>query len=80
VAFIAKPEWTTRKLLSWSHPRKDWGSLRDRRNRCRAVRRAADKIADRIHGLIWRRRSGVLPDESLICINKPLENRLLKSQ
>jgi uncharacterized cysteine cluster protein YcgN (CxxCxxCC family) len=47
-AFVLRSTWTTRDLMEWSHPRADWGSLRDRCNRCRAIRRAADKITDRV--------------------------------
>src|SRR5262245_62082921 len=49
---------STRELLAWSHPRLARAPLRARRNACRAVRRAADKLAIRVgrrlaDGLLW---------------------------
>jgi hypothetical protein len=60
-AFLVFPKraFTTRELLAWTHPRGMATSLRERRNYCRAIRRAADRVAMRVgrrwpDGLIWR--------------------------
>jgi hypothetical protein len=62
-AFLIEPcrEWTTRDLLSWTHPRGVGRPLRDRRNYCRAVRRVADELGERVgrrwpEGVTWRAR------------------------
>jgi hypothetical protein len=62
-AFLVYPDraFTTRELLAWSHPRGVARPLRERRNYCRAIRRAADQVAIRVgrhwpDGLIWRLR------------------------
>jgi hypothetical protein len=60
-AFRALPghSFTTRELLAWTHPRSAQRSLRQRRNYCRAIRHAADRMAISVgrrwpDGLIWR--------------------------
>src|SRR5262245_54284987 len=62
-AFLVRPRHSlsTRELLAWSHPRLARAPLRERRNACRAVRRAAEKLAIRVgrrwpDGLLWRAR------------------------
>jgi hypothetical protein len=67
--------WTTRELLAWSHPHADWGTLDSRRNRCQAIRRAADKVAERVGlrrgrggGILWRAKPGVFRAGRLIAL------------
>jgi len=62
-AFLVRPRHSlsTRELLAWSHPRLARAPLRERRNACRAVRRAAEQLAIRVgrrwpDGLLWRAR------------------------
>jgi hypothetical protein len=64
-AFIASPgvELTTRDLWEWTHPRELRCEDRHRRlNICRAIRKAADKLAIRVgrvwpDGNVWRLRA-----------------------
>jgi hypothetical protein len=55
-------ELTTRDLWEWTHPRETMCRDRHRRlNICRAIRKAADKMAVRVgrvwpHGNVWRLR------------------------
>src|SRR5262245_53365014 len=53
-AFLTQPRhaFTTRELLAWTHPRAVRETLAVRRNRCRAIRRAADQVAIRV-GRRW---------------------------
>src|SRR5262245_45307724 len=62
-AFLVRPRHSlsTRELLAWSHPRLARAPLRERRNACRAVGRAAEQLAIRVgrrwpDGLLWRAR------------------------
>ena len=55
-------EWTTRQLMGWTHTMplyRGGRSYRERHNYCRAIRRAADRLAIRVgrrwpDGIIWR--------------------------
>jgi len=44
-AFRIRQEWTTRDLLSWTHPTSGRWPLWARRNACRAIRGAADRVS-----------------------------------
>jgi hypothetical protein len=62
-AFRARPgqSLSSRELLTWTHPRGAARSLRERRNYCRAIRRVADMLADRVgrrwpDGVLWKLR------------------------
>jgi hypothetical protein len=64
-AFIVRPGvWTTRELLEWTHALRLYQgrrSHRERHNYCRAIRRAAERMCERVGrrwpgGVLWRLR------------------------
>jgi hypothetical protein len=54
-AFIVEPDraWSSRELLRWAFPRLSNGSLRERHNACRSIRRAASNLGVQRAGRVW---------------------------